>query len=442
MDFEPLKPLDPLLFGSATMMVCPERAGLLNCAFFAATPHNPIMNYVLQTLAASVHANIDLDSPQISGAAFFTRAVRRGTEITGAGCRWLPRHFFYPYGFWQLELANLPGFPETYAVHRWASSRGFSPRAKKKRSKARRVLQDRIKRIVARTSKKIREASPPELPRSGAVQVDDGRILVNAAGEFPLITHNRDLGILPSLFMGYKRDEAYLNFLRKNIRTSDHVIDIGANIGYTVLAAALCLGPYGQIDAFEPSSEIAEILRDNIYMNRVIGRVQCDVTIHEVAIGSSNGRGNLVAPARHSGKASLRPEASSRFRDEGLTAERLPVEIKTFSSALPGLSHARFVKIDVEGLEPQVLKSMRSAIAERRIDLIDIEVADENLGAAWRELEEQLRALHSEHNAQFFTLALNGDKIPVPLERVLNGPGHAHLILDFSTGRPRGQRLS
>jgi hypothetical protein len=81
----------------------------------------------------------------------------------------------------------------------------------------------------------------------------------------------------------HDRDEDQA-FLRSYIKPGDVVVDVGANIGFTVLASALATGPSGKVIAFEPHPRICSYLRGNVARNKVN-----NVQIHNVALGEKSG---------------------------------------------------------------------------------------------------------------------------------------------------------
>lgn len=125
--------------------------------------------------------------------------------------------------------------------------------------------------------------------------------------------------------------------------------DIGANVGFFSLLAARLVGPTGRAVAFEPVPANAAAIRRNAALN---GFQHIDVV--EAAVGDGAGEIELVL-TRHPGGASIiqdlpSPDITGRTRvpliriDDLHTRGRIPTP--------------SFVKIDVEGAEPAVLRGM------------------------------------------------------------------------------------
>lgn len=142
-------------------------------------------------------------------------------------------------------------------------------------------------------------------------------------------------------------EPALTNYMLKNIRSGDKFIDVGANIGYySVLAGSLGAKPI----AFEPLPSVLKQLRQNFELNDI------DVSgIKPYAIGAET-RTTVIfeGPQLNRGRSSIvAPPVKSRPNGASFQVEVKPLEF--FSEDLRG---ANFIKIDVEGLETEVLKSV------------------------------------------------------------------------------------
>jgi FkbM family methyltransferase len=158
------------------------------------------------------------------------------------------------------------------------------------------------------------------------------------------------------------------------------VVDIGANIGYTVLAAGCYLGVYGKIHAFEPSPECLRLLHDNIYMNRMLGLLRPAVIVHPVAIGTAEGERTLSYTRLHLGRGSLNPLVEAQMQQERLPVERVTVDVSDARQIFDSIGQIRLVKIDVEGLEHEVLEALLPALSRGQIDYLDLEFGQQSRG--------------------------------------------------------------
>jgi FkbM family methyltransferase len=132
--------------------------------------------------------------------------------------------------------------------------------------------------------------------------------------------HARLIGAHPELFRG------------------GHVVDVGANIGYTTVLFARAIEPPFKVFAFEPEPENFARLERNVKRCDVADRV----VAQRAAAGASSGAIGLRVNPEHHGDHQVDPAGDS-----------VPL---VAVDALPG--PIRFVKIDVQGYEPAVLAGM------------------------------------------------------------------------------------
>lgn len=157
-------------------------------------------------------------------------------------------------------------------------------------------------------------------------------------------------------------------------------IDIGANQGlYSLIAAQ---NPHcRQIIAFEPVPATFALLKANVALNSGAART----TLHQLAIAASVGEVTISVAADHTGTASLAGRKDA--------APGGGVTIHTINAALInpllGGDLPMFVKIDVEGLEAEVIAELTRTEGFARFEAIFYEVDDRWASAA--EIERGLR---------------------------------------------------
>lgn len=143
---------------------------------------------------------------------------------------------------------------------------------------------------------------------------------------------------------------------RRVLRAGDLFVDVGANIGaYSVLAAELG----AEVVALEPGPEALDHLRANVARNGYPVRVLA------AAAGERPGRSAFTSD-RDMGNRLVRGEDAGA----GVTVPVVTIDSLVGDRRVAGL------KVDVEGAERLVLEGARRALAERRIDLLQIEWND------------------------------------------------------------------
>jgi FkbM family methyltransferase len=127
----------------------------------------------------------------------------------------------------------------------------------------------------------------------------------------------------------------------------DTCLDIGANVGALTLAMARRVGPTGKVYAFEPGPLTYPRLRRNVELNPSIrGRVV------PLQLGVADKPGTLY----------WNEQPDNRGNATLLRASGAPVHVVSIDDffADKPLRELRFVKIDVEGMEYEVLRGGRS----------------------------------------------------------------------------------
>lgn len=146
------------------------------------------------------------------------------------------------------------------------------------------------------------------------------------------------------------------------LRKGDHVVDIGAHCGLFTLHAASLVGALGNVDAVEPQPVLVQMLRESALRNELR-----QIRLFETALGSRSEVATLSIPASNSGAASL-----IRRRD-GDT--RLPVVVQRSGDFLEKLTNGkiRFLKMDVEGYEAEVIRGALNFFLHRQPDVVFFE---------------------------------------------------------------------
>ncbi|HEX7155022.1 MAG TPA: FkbM family methyltransferase [Thermoanaerobaculia bacterium] len=120
-----------------------------------------------------------------------------------------------------------------------------------------------------------------------------------------------------------------------HIKPGDVVYDIGANVGFFTLLAARLAGDGGHVYAFEPLPRNLTFLRRHLTLNRLT-----NVTVLPLAVAAAPGVARFQEGSNPS-MGGLAPEGT--------------LEVETSSLDALDLRPPRFMKIDVEGAESEVL---------------------------------------------------------------------------------------
>jgi FkbM family methyltransferase len=164
-----------------------------------------------------------------------------------------------------------------------------------------------------------------------------------------MVYNTNDLYIGRSLELYGEWSEGEVEMFRKVVKPGETVVEIGANIGTHTVYFAQAVGPHGRVWAFEPQRIVFQTLCANLALNNLT-----NVEALQVAVG--NAPGEIMVPlldyyqANNFGGVSL-----------GHFSRGDPVQVITLDSL--NLPRCDLLKIDVEGMEAQVLEGAAATIA-------------------------------------------------------------------------------
>jgi FkbM family methyltransferase len=137
-------------------------------------------------------------------------------------------------------------------------------------------------------------------------------------------------------------------YFRKCLKPGDIVLDVGANIGYFTLLGSSLVGPTGRVISIEAAPQIFRLLSDNIALNRAtnVRAVNCAAAYEEGEMSIYS------ADDANIGSSSTIPVEGNKLTG---TVKALPLhDIATREE----LARVRLIKIDIEGAEQPVVRSI------------------------------------------------------------------------------------
>lgn len=170
---------------------------------------------------------------------------------------------------------------------------------------------------------------------------------------------------------------AEMGFALHFLRSSEHFLDVGANIGsYTVLSS--CAG--ARVTAVEPIPATCAKLDDNVRLNRLAQRVRvCNV-------GLSGQRGVL--------RFSTTLDTVNHVLPVGSQLPAIDVEVLSMDELLDS-DVPVLIKIDVEGHELSVLKGGQRTLSDARLRAVIMETNQS--GARYGVSDDDLRTIMASH---------------------------------------------
>lgn len=176
-------------------------------------------------------------------------------------------------------------------------------------------------------------------------------------------------------------------FAKEAIEPGDTFIDIGANLGMITLMAARCVTTTGTVHSFEPNPSVFKRLQKNVTDNELQ-----QVTLHNCGLGDRQTELTLTVVNEELGMGTFTeiPE-----QDRSLISSQYQLPVYRADDILPEeLPGTTFIKIDVEGFEPLVIRGLDRTIKRLRPVVLTEVVAQhlERGGFSVRELRELMES--------------------------------------------------
>jgi FkbM family methyltransferase len=178
----------------------------------------------------------------------------------------------------------------------------------------------------------------------------------------------RDTSLLPSLVVRGYWEPGVTRALLRLVRPGQHVVEVGANVGWYSLLFASRVAPGGSVTAFDANPRMVELLRRTLAANGYAAAVR----VVPLAVTDRPGRATLHRLQRQQGSSSLYAFAAADLAvwDD----QTVPLEVEATSlDAFFGSDGPPpdLIKIDAEGAEPAILAGMQRLLERApRVQLV------------------------------------------------------------------------
>jgi FkbM family methyltransferase len=197
-------------------------------------------------------------------------------------------------------------------------------------------------------------------------ELPPARIKVDANIAFRIVPHLDDWDFAAHLYQDIGYESEIVSWITN--RQYELVIEIGANFGiYTILFSKIW--PGARIYSFEPSRTAYRRLLQNLECN------DCkNVCAVNSAVSSESGLVDFYEPQGHLANGSLDRNFAARFANYVAATKVVAINGCELKKLFHGGQRA-LIKIDVEGMEPAVLRMLQPILASERPDIV-IEVLE------------------------------------------------------------------
>jgi len=245
-------------------------------------------------------------------------------------------------------------------------------------------------------------------------------VINSAQGYF--IVNRHDLGVGWQLREFNEYDALQMRNLEMMARTAAPgavFLDIGANIGVATVLLARIAGPAGRVHAFEAQRHIFHMLAGTVALNG-IDNTHC----HYQAVGAAAGMARVPCldyrERTSFGSVELNRARQSDAQQQAKDGQFEEVPMNSIDAM--GLERVDLMKIDVEGMEADVLAGAAAAIRAHR-PLIYLEYMKGDKAALWQVL----------HDAAYELYDVRDNFVCIPQGH----PGKAGLVADAHPWSPQ-----
>ncbi len=169
-------------------------------------------------------------------------------------------------------------------------------------------------------------------------------------------------GIDLSIYLLGSFEPSVTKSYRRLVSPGDVVLDIGANVGSHTLPLARAVGDSGRVFAFEPTGWAFSKLQANLALNPDLASRVTAEQVMLVGPGESTVPGAIYSSWPLASGTQLHPVHRGRLMS---TDDARPVTLDGYLADV-GIDRVDFVKLDVDGSEPDVLAGGADTIARRR----------------------------------------------------------------------------
>ncbi|WP_158292264.1 FkbM family methyltransferase [Paracraurococcus ruber] len=209
---------------------------------------------------------------------------------------------------------------------------------------------------IARLTGRVQalEARIEQLARGQATYLGDHEAITRLHTGHRIYVDTRDVSIASHLMLEGRWEPWIEAAIRPLVRPGMRAVDAGANFGYFTLLLADWVGPTGRVHAFEANPGLVAKLRKSIAVNGYDSLVQ----VEEAALHAEPAALQFRFNHEFSGGGSVQPgHHGGPWRMHELT-----VRGSTLDQHLANVPAVQFIKLDVEGSEPLVLRGAQALL--------------------------------------------------------------------------------
>lgn len=185
--------------------------------------------------------------------------------------------------------------------------------------------------------------------RTRTAYLGNNRSLCLALGEYKMYVDTTDVGFSPHIMFDGYWEYWLTKFIAETVKPGDHVLDVGANLGYYSLLLSDIVGPDGLVWAVEPNPALLQMLEWSVRLNGFSHRTRL---VNAALVDKADLKQvPFFVPFDEPKNGTIVPTGFTHPRGETISVSACTVDSLN-------IERLDFLKIDVEGAEIPVLKSL------------------------------------------------------------------------------------
>ena len=255
--------------------------------------------------------------------------------------------------------------------------------------------------------------------------IGNNKMLVKTVYNGLLTVSSEDKTIMPMLVTRGLFEGPLTNDFLRQLKPGHTVVDIGANIGYFTVLAAMWVGETGKVIGYEASPAVFTVLKDNITMNWLLNQTE----IYNKAVYSQNTMIKFHQSDNFQGESSIHMWTESEHDAKQFTT--IEVEAVKLDDVLCQYDTIDLLKMDIEGAEYHAFLGMMALMRQGKIKQIAFEWNKPMLGEDADLFMSLLINIQMELKCVYYSLDNEGNTVLLDIETLNHVEFYPFVIVRF-----------